>query len=157
MLLPGVVAAWSVKDILAHLADWQTRMPVWVAAARRGEAVETPAPGLTWKQRHILNQRIYENHCDQPLDEVLEYFRGTFDQFMRMVAEIPEEEIMTRGRYAFTGKGAMYSWLSGYAAHDVWGKAKIRKWLETRLPKRKSAQPKKSSPKKKTGRRVPEK
>lgn len=144
MLLPGVVVTWSVKDILAHLADWQARMPAWVEAARRGEVVETPAPGLAWKQTHILNQRIYEAHRDKPLDEVFKYFRETFDHFMGMVELMPEEEIMARGHYAFTGKSAVYNWLSGYAAHDVWGKTKIRNWQKARrLPKKKSAQPKK--------------
>src|SRR5689334_2622685 len=73
MLQPEVVGQWSVKDVLAHLADWQARMLVWVPAARRGERVETPEPGLTWKQLDLVNQRIYEAHRDQPLEDVLAY------------------------------------------------------------------------------------
>lgn len=122
MLQPGVVGPWSVKDILAHLADWQARMPVWLAAARQGKAVEAPAPGLTWKQVDILNQRIYEAHCDQSLEEVFEYFRTAHKHFMDMVEAMPAEEMLAPGRYASIGKGAVYNWLGGYAAHDVWGK-----------------------------------
>lgn len=130
MLLPGVVGGWTVKDVLAHLADWQARMPVWLGAARRGEPDESPAPGLTWRQVDILNQRIYETHRDQPLDEVLTYFRATHQQFITMVESMPEDEIMTPGRYPFTGKNAVYNWLGGYAAHDIWGKTQIRKWMK---------------------------
>jgi hypothetical protein len=94
-------------------------MPVWLTAARCGEAVETPAPGLTWQQLGILNQRIYEAHRDQSLDEVFVYFYTTYNHFMELVEAMPEEQMMARGRYAFLGKGAVYHWLGAYAAHDV--------------------------------------
>jgi hypothetical protein len=130
MLQTGVVGPWSIKDVLAHLADWQARMPVWLAAAQCGEAVQTPASDLTWQQLDILNQRIYEAHRDQSLDEIFEYFHTIYNHFMEMVEAMPEEEMMVRGRYAFLGKGAVYNWLGAYAAHDVWGKTQIRKWMK---------------------------
>jgi len=132
MTLPGVVGEWSVKDVLAHLADWEAHMLVWMAAARRGEAVSNPDPGLTWKQFDVMNQRIYMAHRDQTLDEVLTYFRDTHNQFMEMVAAMPEDEMLERGRYTFIGKGAVYDWLNAYAAHDAWGKREIRAWIKGR-------------------------
>ncbi len=141
MLQPGVVGEWSVKDVLAHLADWQARMPPWVAAARCGEPVETPEPGLTWKQLDAVNQRIYAAHRDQSLGEVLAYFHGTYRRFMAMVEAMPEGEMLKRGRYAFTGKGAVYDWLGAYAAHDLWGKTKIRQWMRAHQPPETELQP----------------
>lgn len=132
MLQAGVVGKSSVKDVLAHLADWEARMPLWIGAARSGNPVESPEPGLTWKQLGILNQRIYEAHRNQSLEEVLEYFRVTYKRFMDMVEAMPEDEMLTRGRYAFIGKGAVYDWLKGYANHDLWGKRKIREWMKAR-------------------------
>jgi hypothetical protein len=134
MLEPGAVGAWSVKDVLAHLADWEARMPVWVAAARRGEHFQTPDPDLDWKHVDLVNQRIYEKHRDQPLDAVLAEFRAGHEQFMAMVEAMPEEEILERGRYEFTGGAAVYDWLQAYAAHDLWGKTKIRAWVKARQP-----------------------
>lgn len=138
MLQPGVVGEWSAKDVLAHLAEWQAQMPVWIAAARRGERVESPAPGLTWKQLDIFNQRIYQAHREKPLAEVLEYFRTTDRQFMEMVESMAEDEMLAHSRYEFIGQGTVYDWLSAYAAHDLWGKKKIRQWLKAhdRLEKR---------------------
>ena len=130
MLLPGVVGKSSVKDVLAHLADWEAHMPVWIEAARRGDPVESPEPGLTWKQLDILNQRIHAAHRNQSLEEVLEYFRITHEGFMEMVAAMPEDEMLARGRYAFIGKGAVYDWLTAYANHDLWGKTKVRNWVK---------------------------
>ena len=132
MLQPGVVGELSVKDVLAHLADWEARMPAWIEAARRGGPVETPEPGLTWKQLDIVNRRIYEAYRDRPLEDVLDYFRSVHRRFMAMVEAMPEDEMPTPGRYAFTGKSAVYGWLSGFAAHDLWGKTKIRAWMKAR-------------------------
>jgi hypothetical protein len=128
MLRPRAVGGSSVKDVLAHLADWEARMPVWTEAARRGDPVESPEPGLTWKQLNILNERIYQAHRNQSLEEVLEYFHTTHKRFMDMVEAMPEEEMLARGRYAFIGNGAVYDWLTAYANHDLWGKTKIRNW-----------------------------
>ncbi len=130
MLQPGVIGEWSVKDILAHLADWEAHMPVWMTAARRGDPVAEIEAGLNWKQFDAFNQRIYERHCDQPLDEVLAYYHETHREFMEMVEAMPEGEILERGRYAFIGKGAVYDWLSAYAGHDRWAKTKIREWMK---------------------------
>lgn len=132
MVQAGAVGDSSIKDVLAHLADWEARMPVWMESARSGNPVESPDPGLTWKQLDVLNERIYDAHRRQSLDEVLEYFRATHERFMELVESMPEEEMLERGRYAFIGKGAVYDWLTAYANHDLWGKTHVRKWLKAR-------------------------
>jgi hypothetical protein len=130
ILQPNTMGEWSFKDVLAHLAHWEAFLPDWIAASRRGERVETPAPGLTWKDLGVLNQLIYEAHRDQSLEDVLEYFRATHTRFMALVESLTDEEILTPGYYAFTGGGSLYDWLNAYAAHDLWGKSKIRQWLK---------------------------
>jgi hypothetical protein len=130
MLRVGVVGRSSVKDVLAHLADWEARMPVWIAAARSGQAVESPDPGLSWRQIKILNERIYQAHRQQSLNQVLEYMRAAHHNFMQMVETMPEDEMLTPGRYAFISNGAVYDWLKAYANHDLWGKRKIREWMK---------------------------
>jgi hypothetical protein len=130
ILRPNTVGQWSFKDVLAHLAHWEAFLPDWIAVSRRGEKVEVPAPGLTWKDVHTLNQRIYEAHRDQSLDDVLEYFRDTHIRFMALAEALTDEETLTPRFYAFTGGGSLYDWLNAYAAHDLWGKSKIRQWLK---------------------------
>ncbi len=132
MVKTGVVGDSSIKDVLAHLADWEAHMPVWIKASRRGDPVACPDPGLTWKQLDIMNERIYQAHRDQPLPDVLGYFRSTHDQFMEMVETMPEQEMLAHERHAFVGKDAVYDWLKGYANHDLWGKTMIRKWMQTK-------------------------
>lgn len=132
MHIPGVVGEWSIKDILAHLADWEAHMPIWMDAARSGDPVAEVEVGLSWKQFDEFNQRIFKRHKDEALIDVLAYFRSTHQEFMQMAEDMPEDEMLERGRYPFIGKGAVYDWLSAYAAHDRWAKTHIRKWIKTR-------------------------
>ncbi len=132
MLEGGVVGEWSVKDVLAHLADWEEHMLEWVDAARRGERVRGPEPGLNWRQLKQFNARVYERHRGERLDEMVEYFRTAHARFMEMVAAMPEEEMLAPGRYPFTGKQAIFDWLLQYAAHDAWGTRRIGEWQERR-------------------------
>jgi len=129
---PAVVGEWTVKDVLAHLADWEAHMLIWVSSARNGDPVEHPDPGLTWKQLDIFNQHIYETHRDKPLQEVIEYFHATHEQFMQMVEDMPDEELLTKGFYLFLGRGSIYGWLVQYADHDRWGNTHIKKSTGTR-------------------------
>jgi hypothetical protein len=132
MLEAGVVARSSVKDVLAHLADWEEHMSIWLETARRGDPVPGPEPGLTWRQLAHFNERIHEAHRDQPLGEVLDYFHAAHARFMERVVAMPEEEMLARGRYPFLERQALYDWLVAYADHDAWGARRIREWLVAR-------------------------
>jgi hypothetical protein len=132
MMEGGVVGRWSVKDVLAHLADWEAHMLAWLDAARRGDAVHGPDPGLSWRQLKKFNARIFEAHRDQSLPEVLEYFSAMHARFMAMVAAMPEEEMLARGRYDFLAGAAIYNGLVQYAEHDGWGVKRIGDWLKAR-------------------------
>ncbi|OGO06056.1 MAG: hypothetical protein A2Y73_01150 [Chloroflexi bacterium RBG_13_56_8] len=131
ILQPNSVGKWSFKDVLAHLAHWEAFFPDWIAASRSGDNVEVPAPGLTFKKEDLdtLNQRIWQEHCDQSLEDVREYFRAIHAQFMALAESLTDEEVLTPHYYAFTG-GALYDWLNAYAAHDLWGKTEIRQWMK---------------------------
>jgi hypothetical protein len=125
MLIPGVVGESSVKDILAHLAEWEEHMQIWVEAARTHNEIEMPEAGTTWQK---FNEVIYERNRHRPLEEVMAYFHDVHRQFMQMVEEMPEDEMLTPAYYPFTGKAAIVNWLKSYANHDLWAKTHIRKW-----------------------------
>jgi hypothetical protein len=118
---PDAVGKSSIKDVLAHLAEWESFMPGWVEASRSGENIAEP----NWKENDLLNEQIYQKHKGKSLDEVLAFFRDTHRTFMALVEAMPEEEMLTPARYTFLGQGAIWDWLNAYAAHDMWGKKHI--------------------------------
>jgi uncharacterized damage-inducible protein DinB len=78
---PVTDGGWSIKDHLAHIAEWQ----------RRGLAIldgKHPADGFgidreTFDQLqdvHAINELLFRRHRDRPLSEVIEDFRGTYER-----------------------------------------------------------------------------
>ena len=48
MIKPGITrGGWSIKDVLAHLIEWQQMNLKWCATGARGEKPAMPAPGCT--------------------------------------------------------------------------------------------------------------
>jgi hypothetical protein len=131
MTRPGVIGEWSVKDILAHLAEWEEMCIGWVKASRDGITPAVPAPGFRWTDLDALNRRIYNKHCSRPLNEVLAIFRQVHEQFERLLGGMSDEELSMHGYFPWMGSSSFYRWVGVYAAHDKWAKTGIRKWMKT--------------------------
>lgn len=127
MVWPGSMDNWSVKDILAHLVDWEQRLIGWYQAGLRGEVPETPAPGISWRDLPTLNQRGYEKHQDEALDLVMENFQRSYQETFRLIEGMSEEEIYTPGHYKWTGKSNLYSFIAANTfRHYNWARNQIR-------------------------------
>jgi hypothetical protein len=127
MVWPGAMDNWSVKDILAHVVDWEQRFIGWYEAARRGEAVHTPAPGMTWRDLPRLNQEGYERHRDRPLDDVLADFHASFRQILTLVQAIPAEEMFSTEYHRWTGQWRLAGYIAGNTCdHYRWARTQVR-------------------------------
>ena len=127
MVIPGSMDDWSVKDILAHLVDWEQRFIGWYQAGLRGEVPQTPAPGMNWRDLPKLNQQGYEKHRDQPLEEVLVEFHASYRQTLHLVESLSEDEIFDPHRYAWTGKYGLYGFIEGNTfKHYQWARTQVR-------------------------------
>jgi len=127
MLEPGVCGIWSGKDVLAHVAHWQKMHLGWWASVKHGEIPQVPAPGFSWSRDDVdqLNHLIFLEHRDQPLDEILQFLRVTFEEFMSVVEGTPEEDLFYPGLVSFTGSSTLARWYRDYAFHDGFGRSRI--------------------------------
>ena len=121
---------WSVKDILAHVVEWQAMNLRWYAAGLRGEKPAIPAPGYTMRELPRLNQKIHRKHHRRSLNAVLADYREYHARMVALIASLPDSDLVTLHRYTWTGP----SWtLSDYlrastAAHYLWARVRIRRW-----------------------------
>jgi hypothetical protein len=121
---------WSVKDVLAHLIEWQRMNLDWYAAGLRGEKPAMPAPGYTLRELPRLNQMIYRKHHRRSLQAVLRDYRSYHERVVALVEALSDEDLVTVGRFSWTGP----SWtLSDYlrastVAHYLWARTRIRRW-----------------------------
>jgi hypothetical protein len=131
MLESNVIGEWSVKDVMAHLFDWEQRFLGWYEAGLRGEVPETPAPGLKWSQLRILNQRVFKKHQNRSLSDVKAEFQLSFTKVLGTIDKIPEMDIFEIGRYQWTGRGNIGGFiLANTANHYRWAKSRIRSWMK---------------------------
>jgi hypothetical protein len=131
MTTPGVTpGGWSVKDLLAHLVEWQHMNIEWYAAGERGERPAIPAPGYTLRELPRLNEMIYRKHRRRSLEAVLRDYETYHDRVIVLINTLSDADLVTLKRFSWTGP----SWtLSDYlrastAAHYLWARNHIRRW-----------------------------
>lgn len=101
MLVAGLENDWSVKDILAHITAWESRMVEWIEASLRGETPDRPAPGEPWDDLDHINHQIYNQYKTAPLSEVLEQFQNVHQEAYNKVASLTEQDLLNPGRFAW--------------------------------------------------------
>jgi hypothetical protein len=113
IIFPGSMGAWSVKDVLQHLVDWEQRWIRWYEAGKRGENVETPEPGYNWRQMGVLNEKYRLMHISRPLEAVLEDFHTSYQHIMRLIEQIPNQELLALHLYSWTKELPLIAWIAG--------------------------------------------
>jgi hypothetical protein len=124
---------WSVKDVLAHLVEWQPMNLDWYAAGLRGEKPAMPAPGYTSRELPRLNEMIFRKHHRRSLQAVLRDYASHHERIVALITGVSDADLVSLGRFSWTGP----SWtLSDYlrasiAAHYLWARTRIRRWRRT--------------------------
>lgn len=133
MTWPGSMGEWSVKDILAHLVDWEQRFIAWYRAGLRDEVPITPAPGYTWRELPDLNQVWFERHKDERLETVLEQYENSYQEILALVESMTEQEIFEPGYYEWTGDSPLLPWIAANtSSHYNWARRNIRTTVITK-------------------------
>jgi hypothetical protein len=122
--------AWAVKDILAHLYEWQQMFFTWYETGLRGEMPALPAPGYKWNQLPALNQHIYEKYRGLTPEQVLAQFRESHQKTIQFIENLSDADLTAPGLYAWMNQNTLMAYLnSTTAAHYVWALKEARKAL----------------------------
>jgi uncharacterized damage-inducible protein DinB len=93
---PGVMGNWSIKDILAHVTDWEEEalhhLPTVMAGQRPPRYASTG--GID-----AFNARKSEENRQRSLTEVLQRHADIHQQLIDFVSSVPEEFIRTDTRF----------------------------------------------------------
>ena len=130
MLQSGALGEWSVKDVLAHLHEWQQMFFRWYEAGRRGEMPAVPAEGYKWNQLPALNQAIYEKYCDYSLDDVKSSLRESHGKTISLIEALSESDLFAQGLYPWIGKSHLATYITANTgSHYRWARTEMRKTL----------------------------
>jgi hypothetical protein len=123
--------AWAVKDVIAHLYEWQQMFFTWYETGLRGETPAVPAPGYKWSQLPALNQHIYEKYQQLSSEQTLALFRESHQKTIEFIENLSEAELTTPGLYKWMNKNTLMAYLNANtAAHYVWAVKDAKKALK---------------------------
>jgi hypothetical protein len=128
---PGVWGdGWTVKDLVAHLAEWHALFLGWYGEGLQGRKPEMPAPGFKWNQTPALNRAIQEKHRDRPYQEVWADFLKTYAEVLEIVIRSSEGDLLDPGRFPWTGKNALVTYLgANTSSHYRFASKVLKRWL----------------------------
>ena len=89
---------WSVKDHVAHLAEWERMLFSWYDAGWRGESPAVPGEGYTWATLSDLNQRIFDQYRDAQLEHVMADWHDTSRRLIALTEATSQADLFTPGR-----------------------------------------------------------
>jgi hypothetical protein len=84
---------WSIKDHLAHIAEWQWRGLAIIEGRTSWEALNISED--TYRNQSIdeINQIIFERHKDETLPEVLTEFRKAQEKVVLTLEQMNEDDL----------------------------------------------------------------
>lgn len=131
LALTSAPGAWAVKDVLAHLYEWQQMFFKWYEGGQRGENPAVPAPGYKWNQLPALNQAIYEQYQPLTPQQALTMFRESHQQMVEFIATLPEADLTAPGLYPWMKNNTLLAYLNSVtAAHYLWALKDAKKALK---------------------------
>lgn len=126
-----VTGKWTVKDLLAHIAVWESRLITDLYKVERGVAVDL---NLTPAQVDTQNEQYYREQKDRSLERVLEDLHGAHLALLNRLEAMPEKTLTDPKRFKFM-KGEPLSRmvaedsLEHYREH----RAEIAQWKRQRM------------------------
>jgi hypothetical protein len=129
-LQPGACGDWSVKDILAHLIDWEQRCLHWYHTGQQGEVPKPPDENFNWRELPALNNAIYEKYRDWSWIEIHNAYENSFQETLQILQQMTEEELFTADYYPWTGNSLLRDYFNSCtASHYRWASKLIRSFI----------------------------
>jgi len=95
MTAPGVMGEWSVKDLLGHVAMWESRLVTILYSIERGVAPKT----LRSSDVDRVNAESYAEQRERPLDRVLSDFHAVHAQLLKRLDALEDRDLSDSKRF----------------------------------------------------------
>ena len=95
MTAPGVMGEWSVKDLLGHVALWESRLVTILYSVERGVAPKT----LGSSEVDRVNAESYAEQRERPLGRVLADFHAVHVQLLKRLDALADRDLSDSKRF----------------------------------------------------------
>lgn len=119
----------NLRDVFAHLFEWQSMMLNWYKSGMAGETPVMPAPGFTWRETPALNAVIWEKHQASQLEKIMNQLDKTHRRLTDLIKSHSNRELFTKKHYAWTGSTSLGSYLtSAMSSHYKWATKLVKRF-----------------------------
>jgi len=126
---PGVVGEWTIKDILAHITAWQTRLITAMFKAEKGFTPDTTEGGKTVDQ---MNEKFYREMKERPFDQVWDDLDSSYHQLLGRLEGWKEKDLFDPKRFKWMQGEPFAVYIAGDSyEHYEEHAAQIREWRKT--------------------------
>jgi hypothetical protein len=129
MAEPGVEVAWSIKDILAHIAAWERVAIDIIQPARDGQPLKPYVPKV-FESIDNFNAVVFDSHKNKDLTEIIGEFEASHRDFMDLIETLTEAFVFTNLPFEGTEELSVQNMISSNTHwHYLEHAESIRKWL----------------------------
>lgn len=122
----------NIRDLLAHVHEWQLMLEKWYLVGMSGEKPDIPAPGYTWKTTPELNKLIHEKYSKTPLATILLELDESHKRQIALISNHSNEELYTKKVYKWTNTTSLSAYFnSSTISHYIWATKFIKKYKRT--------------------------
>lgn len=122
------------RDVLTHIHAWQLLALGWAEAGEAGGRPQIPGEGHTWRETPAINAEIRERYLGTSYADAVDLLAGSHARGLGVIASHSDDELFTRGRYAWTGSTTLGAYfVSATSSHYVWGQKTLRR-IQRALP-----------------------
>ncbi len=127
MCQPGLVDAWSVKDVITHLNMWEAELIQTLHQASHGAEPKTLVFNENFDE---INQVWFDTNQNRELERALNDFDGIERQICRMVEEYDQQALFTPGHYLWLGNQSLAGLVEDICLHhEAHHLNDLRVWL----------------------------
>ena len=124
----GVAGAWSIKDVVAHLAAWRRRTVGRLEAVAKGQPEPAPAWPAELRDDDEINKWFHARDRAKPVREVLSESRRVFQQLRAAIEKLPDDVLDDPRRFPWM-QGAPMSGATLFGHFHEEHEADMRAWL----------------------------
>lgn len=137
MTTPGVVGAWSIKDVVVHINAWER-----VALGRLQAAAKNEMPALSWAPGEptftelsdtdvdSINHEFYQHNKDRSLQDVLAEFHELAIRLSDALQALSDDVLTDAQRFTWTFDRPLWNFIPGDSYEHVDEHlAEIQAWL----------------------------
>ena len=124
---------WTIKDLCAHLTEWEQMLLRWYGDGMEGREPVMPAAGYKWNETPRLNKAIWRKHRDKSWRQVKKEFDSSYEEILKLAQLLDERELLAPGYFPWTKKLPLMTYVAANtSSHYRTATKLLRRWLRSR-------------------------